>query len=117
MTNVFVPFGFRPYRHIDGNRPTMGFETFRIASSDNSVIFTGDPVVGAVAAGLGAFPNYGHYITGSSVATAGGSSIATVGIFAGCTFYNPGAGTYPLGLRSSLDSIGEDRRKSFPTKP
>lgn len=96
MANTFSPFGFRQYRHIEGNQPTMGFETFRISSSDASIIFTGDPVVSALAAGLGVGTNYGRYVTGSSASGAGGgiggSSIPVLGVFLGCKYYNPTVG-------------------------
>jgi hypothetical protein len=89
MANVFSPFGFRQYRQIEGAQPTMGFETFRLNSSDPAIIYTGDPVITANAAGFAAGNYYGRYITGSSAGTAGGSSLATLGIFVGCKFYNP----------------------------
>jgi hypothetical protein len=89
MVNVFSPNGFKQYRHLEGNQPTMGFETFRINSSDASVIYTGDPVVTGLAAGAAAGTFYGRYVTGSSQVTSSGSSMATMGIFLGCKYYNP----------------------------
>lgn len=96
MANTYAPFGFRQYRHLEGNAPTMGFETFRIASSDASLIFTGDPVVtqNSVTASTGsAGSGYGRYITGSTNAgTTYGTSVAVLGIFMGCEYYNSNVG-------------------------
>jgi hypothetical protein len=86
MANTFAPFGFRPFRHVDGAVPTMGQEIFSIVSSDASVIFTGDPVV----TGVGSTEAFGRYVTGmanSSFSTPSQGQI--VGIFVGCEYYNP----------------------------
>lgn len=90
MANTFAPFGFKQFRHLEGNQPTMGFETFRINSSDPSLIFTGDPVVTYNGVSQSSGNYFGRYITGSSqVGTTFGTSVAVLGIFLGCKFYNP----------------------------
>lgn len=78
MVNTFSPFGFRQFRHIDGAPPTAGFDTLTVASSDVSVLGTGDVVVTSAT---------GPYVTGPS---SGLSQIR--GVFFGCEFFSPTVG-------------------------
>lgn len=75
MANTSSPFGFRQFRRIDGGAPTAGFDTLTIASSDTSVIGTGDVV---------ATSTTGPYVTQLS------SGLSQVrGVFMGCEYYSP----------------------------
>lgn len=84
MANTAAPFGFRQWRRLDGGSPTAGFDQLTIASSDASVIYTGDVVITAANGGTGAF---GNYVTGFS---SGLSQIR--GIFMGCEYYSATVG-------------------------
>ncbi len=74
MANTTAPFGFRQLRRFDGGAPTAGFDRLFIASSDTSLIFTGDPVVTSAT---------GPYVTAAS---SGSSQVR--GIFMGCEYYS-----------------------------
>ncbi len=80
MANVFAPFGFRQFRRFDGGQPTAGFDTLTIASSDTSVIGTGDCVITSAT---------GPYVT-AVVASSGLAQIR--GVFFGCEFFSPTVG-------------------------
>jgi len=84
MANTLAPFGFKQFRRADGGAPTAGFDTLSIASSDASVIYTGDVVITAAAGNPNAF---GNYVTGAS---SGLSQIR--GIFMGCEYYSATVG-------------------------
>lgn len=71
MPNTLAPFGFRPVGNIDGAAPTYGHTQKRVASSDTTPIYRGDPVT-QLATG---------YVTRS---TAGSNQIH--GIFVGCEY-------------------------------
>ena len=84
MANVSAPFGFRQFRRLDGGAPTAGFDTLAIASSDASVIYTGDVVITSSGGGSATTPAFNSYVTGFS---SGLSQIR--GIFFGCEYYSP----------------------------
>ncbi len=84
MANTAAPFGFRQWRRLDGGAPTAGFDQLTIASSDASVIYTGDVVITAANGGTAAF---GNYVTGFS---SGLSQIR--GVFQGCEYYSATVG-------------------------
>ena len=82
MANSFNPFGFRSFGHQDGSPPTMGMSKYVMNSSYATATFTGDLVV------LSSNP-YGtvqQWVAGL-IAT-----IKPLGVFAGCSYYNPTVG-------------------------
>ena len=82
MANTFAPFGFREYGERDGQAPTMGMETFQLASSDTNTYFTGD----VVSLSSGQAPGVGFIVQPTS-----GVAPATpvLGVFVGCEYFNP----------------------------
>lgn len=77
MPNTFAPFGLVSYGHRDGSAPTMGQSKFTMNSSYATAVYTGDLV-----AFSSALP--GIIVQYSSVAVE-----PPLGVFAGCSFYNP----------------------------
>lgn len=75
MANTFAPFGFSQYSNSGGAAPTFGQSTYRIASTNATPIYTGDPVMPVIS------PSTTGYITQGSP----GTTILT-GIFVGCTY-------------------------------
>ena len=74
MANTLAPFGFRQYFGGAGGAPTFNQTTRRIASSNSTAIYFGDPVMPVVSTANG-------YIT---QAAAGSTMLA--GIFVGCRY-------------------------------
>lgn len=74
MANVNSPFGFQQYLGGSGGAPTFAMTTRRIASTNATAIFTGDPVQPVVSAANG-------YITQGTASTT-----RTDGIFNGCVY-------------------------------
>lgn len=74
MANTFAPFGFRQYFGGAGGAPTFAMSRYRIASSNATAIFQGDPVMPVVSTANG-------YITQG----AAGSTVLA-GIFWGCEY-------------------------------
>src|SRR5258708_2277526 len=86
MANISAPFGFRQFRRFDGGAPTAGFDTLTIASSDTSVIGTGDCVITIQSTAPGAAGSYVSAVLASS-------GIAQIrGVFFGCEFFSPTVG-------------------------
>ena len=81
MPNTNAPFGYRPYRMLDGSPPTYGMERFFINSSDANNFGTGDLV-----AQSSQFPGAITLYAGSSVAP------TPLGVFNGCEFFSPTVG-------------------------
>lgn len=74
MTNTFAPFGFRDYYAGSGGAGTWAQHTYRIASTEATAIYRGDPVMPVIGAATG-------YIT---VGAPGTTVLA--GIFSGCKY-------------------------------
>jgi len=75
MANTFAPFGFLQYQGGAGGAPTFAQSTRRIASTNATAIFFGDPVVPVTGSATG-------YITrGTTDATT-----VLAGIFVGCQY-------------------------------
>jgi hypothetical protein len=74
MANTFSPFGFREYQGGAGNAPTFAQSQRRIASSNATAIYFGDPVMPVISSATG-------YITQGA---AGTTTLA--GIFVGCKY-------------------------------
>jgi hypothetical protein len=74
MANTLAPFGFRQYFGGAGGAPTFAQTTRRIASSNTTPVFFGDPVTPVVGTANG-------YIT---QAAAGSTTLA--GVFVGCRY-------------------------------
>jgi hypothetical protein len=74
MANTLAPFGFRQYFGGAGGAPTFAQTTRRIASSNTTPVFFGDPVMPVVGTANG-------YIT---QAAAGSTTLA--GVFVGCRY-------------------------------
>jgi hypothetical protein len=81
MANTFAPSGFLQYQGGAGGAPTFAQSVRRIASSNTTPIFTGDPVQPVTSTANG-------YIT---QATAGGS-VQIAGIFVGCKYFSTALG-------------------------
>jgi len=77
MANTFAPYGFLQAQGGAGGAPTFAQSTRRIASTNTTPIFTGDPVQPVTSTATG-------YIT---QATAGGS-VQLAGIFTGCQYFS-----------------------------
>ena len=77
MANTFAPYGFLQFQGGAGGAPTFAQSTRRIASSNTTPIFTGDPVQPVTSTANG-------YIT---QATAGGT-VQLAGIFVGCQYFS-----------------------------
>jgi hypothetical protein len=74
MANTFSPFGFQQYNGGAGGAPTFMMSKRRIASSNATAIYLGDPVMPVISSATG-------YITQGA---AGTTTLA--GIFAGCEY-------------------------------
>jgi len=74
MANTSAPFGFLQYYGGAGGAPTFAQSTRRIASSNTTAIFTGDPVMPVVSTANG-------YITQAAAGTT-----RLDGIFVGCSY-------------------------------
>ena len=77
MANTFAPYGFLQAQGGAGGAPTFAQSARRIASTNTTPIFTGDPVQPVTSTATG-------YIT---QATAGGS-VQLAGIFTGCQYFS-----------------------------
>jgi len=77
MANTFAPYGFLQAQGGAGGAPTFAQSARRIASTNTTPIFTGDPVQPVTSTANG-------YIT---QATAGGS-VQLAGIFVGCQYFS-----------------------------
>ncbi len=86
MANIQAPFGFRQFRRFDGGAPTAGFDTLNIASSDASVLGTGDCVTTIQSTAPGAAGNYVTAVVASS------GLVQIRGVFFGCEFFSPTIG-------------------------
>jgi len=86
MANIQAPFGFRQFRRFDGGAPTAGFDTLTIASSDASVIGTGDCVITTQSTSPSAAGNYVTAVVASS------GIVQIRGVFFGCEFFSPTIG-------------------------
>jgi hypothetical protein len=75
MANTFAPFGFLQYQGGAGGAPTFAQSTRRIASTNSTAIYFGDPVIPVTGSATG-------YITRG--ATDGTTVVA--GIFVGCQY-------------------------------
>lgn len=84
MANTYSPFGFRQFRHMEGDPPTMGFERLFLASSDTNLYFTGD-LVCLSSGGVGTNPNTISLYNASS-------GYIPVGVFMGCKYYSATVG-------------------------
>lgn len=73
MSNTSAPFGFRQYRGL-GSAPTYELVEMKIASNNDTAIFSGDAVVPVTGTATG-------YIT-----QARASTVALAGIFVGCKY-------------------------------
>lgn len=82
MANIQAPFGFRQFRRFDGGAPTAGFDTLLIASSDATIVGTGDVVITTQSTSPSAA---GPYVTGNI--SSGLSQVR--GVFFGCEFFSP----------------------------
>jgi len=80
MANTQAYFGFTQYQGGAGGAPTFAQSARRIASSNSTAIYTGDPVMPVVSTANG-------YIT---QAAAGTTTLA--GIFVGCKYLNTSLG-------------------------
>jgi len=74
MANTNTPFGFQEYYGGAGGAPTFAQSTRRVASTDSTAIFFGDPVMPVVSTANG-------YITQASPGTT-----VVAGIFVGCKY-------------------------------
>jgi hypothetical protein len=74
MANTFAPFGFRKIGLANGAAPTFGLTKRRIASSNSTAIYFGDPVMPVVSSATG-------YITQGAAGTT-----MLAGVFAGCKY-------------------------------
>ena len=74
MANTLAPFGFRQYFGGAGGAPTFAQTARRIASSNTTPIYLGDPVMPVIGAATG-------YITQGA---AGTTTLA--GVFVGCKY-------------------------------
>jgi hypothetical protein len=74
MANTNAPFGFQEYYGGAGGAPTFAQSTRRVASTDSTAIFFGDPVMPVVSTANG-------YITQASPGTT-----VVAGIFVGCKY-------------------------------
>lgn len=74
MANNFVPFGFSQYYGGSGGAPTFAQVTRRIASTNSTAIFSGDPINPVVSTANG-------YITQGVPGT-----VRIDGIFSGCVY-------------------------------
>lgn len=75
MANTFAPFGFLQYQGGAGGAPSFAQSVRRIAPSNTTAIYWGDPVVPVTSSVNG-------YIT----AATGGSATVLAGIFVGCKY-------------------------------
>ena len=80
MANTQAYFGFTQYQGGAGGAPTFAQSVRRIASSNNTAIYTGDPVMPVIGSANG-------YITQASPGTT-----TLAGIFVGCKYLNTSLG-------------------------
>ena len=85
MANTQAYFGFTQYQGGAGGAPTFTQSARRIASSNSTAIYTGDPVMPVVSTANG-------YITQAAPGTT-----TLAGIFVGCKYLNTSLGV-PFGL-------------------
>jgi len=78
MANTAAYYGFLQYNGSAGGAPTFSQSPRRIASSEGTAIYTGDPVTPV--AGTGAATGY--------ITTAANGSEPIAGIFVGCKYYS-----------------------------
>jgi len=74
MANTFAPYGFLQYQGGAGGAPTFAQSTRKIASSNTTAVFTGDPVMPVIGSANG-------YITQAAAGTT-----VLAGIFVGCKY-------------------------------
>jgi hypothetical protein len=74
MANTFAPFGFRQYQGGAGGAPTFSQTVKKVASSNTTAIYFGDPVMPVISTANG-------YITQAAAGTT-----ALAGIFVGCRY-------------------------------
>jgi len=107
MANVNKPFGFSPWRHINGSPWNQQVNTYYIAAADTDVYFVGDPVKSAATMDVNGVPG---------VALAAGTDTVR-GVIVGILPINPGPSTSLVGASLALEDsailIGASKTKDY----
>lgn len=109
MANASSASGLQTFQRRDGGSPTMGLQSFFVASSDPTAIFSGDPVATLQVTPQSSFA--GTFITQAS----SGVAQSYRGVFRGCEYYNTAAQRtvwspyWPGSAAAGVSSLGDAR--------